>query len=197
MKKITKKWLEKNNACESGVELFEKLNSNDPIKLFDLAIIQKKYQDINWCISRYLRKCDKIKYAIFAAEQVIEIFELKYTNDQRPRNAINAAKKYLKLKNNDAAAAAAYVAAVAADAAADDAARAASAAYVAARAAYVAAAAARAAARAARAAVAADAARAARAADDAARAAYVAAYADKEKMYIKILNYGIELIKKY
>ena len=73
------------------------------------------------------KKEDSVGFAIFAAEQVIEIFEKKYPNDDRPRNAIEAAKAYIvALKSGDtnaaytaayAAAYAAYAAAYAADAA--------------------------------------------------------------------------------
>jgi len=38
------------------------------------------------------KKEDSVKLAIFAAEQVIEIYEKKYPNDKRPREAIEAAK---------------------------------------------------------------------------------------------------------
>jgi len=62
---------------------------------------------------------DSISLAIFAAELVIDIFEKKYPNDKRPREAIEAAKRVLKndTKENRAAAGAARVAADAADAA--------------------------------------------------------------------------------
>ncbi len=132
-------------------------------------------------------KKDSVEIAIFAAEQVIEIYEKKYPDDKRPREAINAAKAWLKNPTDAAARAAraaadaagaaayaAYAAAYAAYAAADAARAAAYAAYAAADAAYAAADAARAAAGAARAA--ADAAYAAEAAA-AAYAAYAAAAA--------------------
>ena len=110
-------------------------------------------------------KQDSIEFAIYAAELVIDIYEKKYPNDKRPREAIEAAKKYVEaLKSGDtdaadAAYAAADAAAYAADAAADAADAAADAADAAARAAYAADAAA----------YAAYAARAARAADAALR----------------------------
>ncbi len=112
-------------------------------------------------------KEDSVNLAIYAAELVIDIYEKKYPNDDRPRKAIEAAKAYLK-NPSDAAADAAY-AAYAADAA------------------YAAAYAARAAARAA--AYAADAAYAA--ADAARAAAYAAA---KEEILKKCHNYVLRLI---
>lgn len=47
-----------------------------------------------------------VGYAIFAAEQVIDIYEKKYPDDKRPREAIEVAKECLKnpsKKNKDAA----------------------------------------------------------------------------------------------
>ena len=90
---------------------------------------------------------DSVNFAIYAAEQVVKIYEDKYPNDSRPRDAIKAAKAYLKNPTARAAADAAYAAARAAARAARAAAYAA--AYAAARAARAAADAAYAAARAA------------------------------------------------
>jgi hypothetical protein len=89
-------------------------------------------------------KEDSVAMAVFAAELVIDIYEKKYPNDERPRKAIEAAKIWLKNpsdKNADAHAAhAAYAAADAAAYAAAYAADAAYSAYSAARAAAYAAA---------------------------------------------------------
>ena len=70
-----------------------------------------------------MNKTQKVQYAIFAAEQVIDIYEKKYPDDLRPRKAIEAAKSYLDNPcKKTKAYAAAYVddAAAAAAAAADD-----------------------------------------------------------------------------
>lgn len=61
-------------------------------------------------------KNDSVEIAIFAAEQVIEVFEKKYPNDDRPRKAIEAAKAWSK-DPSDKNKKAAYAAARAADAA--------------------------------------------------------------------------------
>ena len=65
-------------------------------------------------------KKDSVKLAIYAAELVIENFEKKYPDDKRPREAIEASKKWLKYptEKNRAAAYAAASAAYAAYAAA-------------------------------------------------------------------------------
>jgi hypothetical protein len=123
--KITRKTLEKINACESGIRWMEKQGTNDVKKLFDLAIVAGNFQDVNIVLTRMMNKKQKVTYAIFAAESVIDIYEKKYPNDDRPRKAIISAKAYLKnpcakTKKADAAAdaAAAYAAADAAAAAA-------------------------------------------------------------------------------
>jgi transcription termination factor NusB len=107
-------------------------------------------------------KIDSVEMAIYAAELVIDHYEKDYPNDSRPRQAIEAAKAYLK--DPTTANAAAHDAAAAAHAAAYAAHDAAAAAYAAAYAAHAAAAAAYAA-------------YAAHAAADAAHAAAAAAHA--------------------
>jgi hypothetical protein len=37
-----------------------------------------------------------VKYAVFAAENVLDIYELRYPEDKRPRQAIKAAKKCIE-----------------------------------------------------------------------------------------------------
>ena len=132
MEKVTKKFLESHNACSSEMAWVTK---NKLIGLSGIDFVNKlmeseKYEWANWLIVRLMNKKQKVQYAIFAAEQVLYIFEKKYPGDLRPRKAIEAAKAYLnnpseKTKAADAAyaayaAAAAYAAyaAAAADAAA-------------------------------------------------------------------------------
>ncbi len=207
MKKVTKEQLKEWKACVDGYRWWlancEGLSNKKQIKKL---IDSPDMNWANWLVVRMLSPKDKIKYAVFAAEQIIELYEKKYPDDNRPRLAIEAAKIVIKrnTKRNrnaaDAAYAAAYAAALAAADAAYAAADAADAAYAAAlaaadaayAAAYAAANAAYAAAYAAYAA--ADAAYAA--AYAAANAAANAAYAARRKMKIKIINYGITLLKK-
>ena len=111
-----------------------------------------------------------VSYAVYAAEQVIDIYEKKYPDDKRPRKAIEAAKACIKnpsAKNKEAAGWAAAWAAGAAARAAEAAARAAGWAAEA----------------------------AARAAEAAARAAGAAGWAAAAAMQEKILRYGIRLLE--
>ena len=143
--------LKKYGACNSGIECFKYLKTttvhetiNKCMDLSDDVVLQwtddklDKYKWCNWLLSRILPKDEKIKYAIYSARLVIDIFEKKYPNDNRPRKAIEVAELYLegKVTNEqirDAAYAADAVAAYAAYAAADaaDAAAAYAAAYAA------------------------------------------------------------------
>ena len=94
-----------------------------------------------WYIDEKKRRMVNVAFAILCAESVLQYFEKYAPTDDRPRKAIEAAKKYLQNPTADAAADAADAAADAADAAdaAADAADAADAAARAARAAYAAA----------------------------------------------------------
>ena len=190
--KITEKWLVSRGACEAGVEAFKNQTEANSLKILKNLIRVKKLGWANWLIARVMTYEQYVAYAVFAAEQVIGIFGKKYPNDNRPRAAINAAKKCIKnpsRKNKQEASAAALASA----AVADSAAYAAGAAYAAyaAYAADTAYAAADAAYAAADAAYAADVAYAAYAAVSAADAAYAAT----TKMKLKILKYGITLLE--
>ena len=193
---ITKQWLKEKNACTEGFGWFvaKKYDEISLTELTEALIADKKFNWSMWVLRNALDKIALVKMAVFAAEQVIDLYEKKYPTDDRPRKAIDAAKAYIAQPSANAAHAA-YAAANAAYAAAHAAYAAANAAYAAADAAYAAAHAAYAAANAADAAYAAahaaDAANAAYAAADAAYAAADAAYA---AMKTKILRYGATLI---
>jgi len=164
--KITKKWLKEKRACcsEKDMDRAEKELKGD-VKLIAKALLKEnRFDDANWLLTKLMNKNQCIKYAIFAAKQVLGIFEEKCPEDKRPRLAIEAAENYLKdpSKNNKKAAAAYAAAAHAAT-------------YAAAAAAYAAAA---------------HAANAAAAAAYAAHASYASAYGIKTK----IIEYGIKIL---
>jgi len=188
MKTLTGKWLKKQGACQSAIDWLETQPNKDIEALFKEGFRKKERLGWgNWIIVRLLNKKQKLQYAIYAAEQVLNIYEKKYPENKIPGRAIASAKKVLKrnTKKNRAAAYAAADAAYAAYAAA-------AAAYAAADAAYAAYAAAYAAYAAYAAAYAAYAAAAAVYAADAAYAAADAAAA-KIQIRIKILKYGFRL----
>ena len=172
--KITKEWLKEKGACSEGFEWWLKHKESNIKKLALKLLKAERFDWANWMLTSCFDKTQNVKYAIFAAEQVIGIYEAKYPEDNRPRKAIEAAKAYL---NNPTA-------------------RAADAAYAAADAAYAAARAADAAANAAANAAEYAAYAAARAAANAAYAAAHAADAADVEMQKKIIEYGIILVKK-
>ena len=195
--------LKKYRACNSGIECFKYLKTttvhetiNKCMDLSDDVVLQwtndklDKYKWCNWLLSRILPKDEKIKYAIYSARLVIDIFEEKYPNDNRPRKAIEAAELYLggkvtKEQIKDAAFAAAYAAHATVNYATVN--------YATYAAAYAAAYTAFAAADAAYAAT--DA--AAYTAYTAADTAYAAAnYSDRKEMFRSIISYGLTLISE-
>jgi hypothetical protein len=97
--------LDKLRACFEGVQYFEGIQyfKDHKFKTVEQAITEilktdhnDKFKWSNWLIYHFLSKMDRIRYAVYAAEQVIGIFEKEYPEDKRPRKAIQAAKRYLK-----------------------------------------------------------------------------------------------------
>ena len=145
MKTTTKSKIKAMSPCTDGFKWYCKNFTQRRPKIADVVnklIETNNAEWANWFIVRCMTHEQRIQYSIFAAEQVIDIYEKKYPDDARPRKAIEAAKAYLKKQskeNRDAAYAAANAAAHAAYAAANAAYAAANAAYAAADAANAAA----------------------------------------------------------
>ena len=168
--KITKELLQEKEACKESYKwvVKNKLIGLEHEEFINELMKNNRFSDANWLLTKLFNETQCVKYAIFAAEQVIDIFEKKYPDDKRPRKAIEAAKDYLKSPNDVTyAAVAAYNAAYYANAA-----------YAAYNAAYYA-----------------NAAYAAYYAAEAADAAYYA-NAGREEMRMKILNFGMGLLRE-
>ena len=119
--KVTEQYLEKINACGSGVRWFCAQTETDSVNIIKKLIKENHTDWANWFICHLFNKKQKVLYAIYAAESVLKRFEKKHPNDKRARQAIEAAGNYLKspCKKTKTAAGAAYAAAsAAADAAA-------------------------------------------------------------------------------
>jgi hypothetical protein len=164
IKEITREWLEKNNACQAGINDWKKENDHETITTIKRNI-ERNPKQANWIITKVMNEEQNKKYALFAALQVFPLWDKKY-----PKQAA-IWKKWADNHANyadaayDAAADAADAAADAADAAAAHAADAAAyAADVTYDAAY------------------------------AARVAYDAADTCNKDMIVKILNYGLSLL---
>jgi len=121
MMELTKQILENHRACSQRIEWYTSNGEPDSVEETIEKLLssdeREKFGWSNWLLSRVLPPDDKIRYAIFAAELVLDIFEKEYPDDKRPRNAIESAREYLL--NKDVAAA--RVAAREAEEAADDA----------------------------------------------------------------------------
>ena len=181
--KVTLAWLESINACKDGIEYFKTLNISNVYEVIDRCMGDDQFGYANWLIVRFMNKKQGQRYAVYAAESVLHIYEDRHPDDNRPRLAIASAKDVIKRdskKNRDAA----WSAASAANAAAND--------DDADYSAYATATAARSASAAARAATNFHASNAARAASDAAWAASDAGYRGH---MAKILRYGVDIIK--
>lgn len=96
--KITEEFLLANDACLEGIEFVksQKLVGLDDVAFLDKLIELDKSKWANWLMVRVLPTLDKVRYAIYASEQVIDIFEKEYPDDDRPRKAIESAKGYIK-----------------------------------------------------------------------------------------------------
>jgi len=130
---ITIGFLHQKGACETSYKwvVENKLIGLEHEEFIDKLMKNNRFSDANWLITKLFNKTQCVKYAIFAAEQVLDIFEKKYPDDNRPRKAIEAAKDYLKTPNDVTYAAVVTSAADAASAAQDAAAYYANAAYAA------------------------------------------------------------------
>ena len=119
--KITKEWLREKSACNSGVKWFLDQKETNGFKVVEKLIKENKLDWANWAIVRIMSYNQYVSYAVFAAEEVVDLYEKRYPGDNRPRKAIEAAKKCIENpteENKKAAAvdaAAAYAAAANAD----------------------------------------------------------------------------------
>jgi len=106
---ITEKLLNEKGACVSGIRWFRKWGGDcELIPVLNGLIADNQHDYANWLIVRCMAKHQYVSYAIFAAEQVIEIYEKEYPSDDRPRKAIEAAKECLAAYASASASAAAY-----------------------------------------------------------------------------------------
>ena len=114
--KITQKQLKDWLACTDGYKWACGILKDKPmeVKKFLKITADHRLDWANWVIVRVMTYDQSVSYAVFAAEQVIDIYEKKYPDDKRPREAIEAAKKCIGLKGD-----AAWAARAAGDAARD------------------------------------------------------------------------------
>ena len=116
---ITDEWIAEHKPCGQAIKWWDH-KERDPVKIARALIAENKLDWAHWLVVRILNRRQLVEYAIFAAEQVLPVFEEKYPNDKRAREAIDAARRVLEddTPKNRAADVAAYAAAHAARAAA-------------------------------------------------------------------------------
>ena len=110
MNEINKGWLIEKKACASGVKWFLAQDETNTAKVMIKLVEEDRFSDALWVFENLSDKAQAVELAIFCAELVISVFEEKFPDDDRPRMAIEAAKKYQE-DPTYAAADAAYVAA--------------------------------------------------------------------------------------
>lgn len=96
MKTITMEWLKEQKACKKGVRWFIERGITDTRKAL-LALVEDNHAEYaNWVIVRMMTHQQKVKYALYATSQVLHIFENEYSEDKRPREAIDAVKQWVE-----------------------------------------------------------------------------------------------------
>ena len=97
--KITWKNIEDKKPCAEaltwGREKYNGIGEIERVELIKNLISEGRIDWANWIITRLMSHNQQVKYAIFAAEQVIGIYEKRCPKDDRPRKAIQAAEDYL------------------------------------------------------------------------------------------------------
>jgi len=98
MKRITKKFLVTHNACTDGLIWVEEngLIGLPADQFLEKLINADKLNWANWLIVRVMTRTQCLQYAIFAAHQVLPLFEQKYLNELHLRKAVEAAERCLK-----------------------------------------------------------------------------------------------------
>jgi len=102
--KITKKWIKKWEPCDEAVEWINEQGTKDVFELIERLYkseVKDKYIWLSWAIPRLLKtKKDRVMFSVYCAELVLPMFEREYPNDKRPRQAIQAAKNWIKNPKN-------------------------------------------------------------------------------------------------
>ena len=100
---ITEEWLESHRADEEEIKYICKegligLSASDfTKKIINLNKIDHKkwFYYANWLITSVMSQKSRVQYAVFAADEVLPIFERRFSADVNPRKAVEAAKKYI------------------------------------------------------------------------------------------------------
>jgi len=123
MKKLTAKFLRQHNACAEAAEWARKnkLIGKGMKSVTDACIKDNHYKWAVWLLPHEMNKKNRAQFAVFCAESVLPIYEVKYPHNNAPRLAIQAAKEWLENPTKDNARSAKNAADAAAYTAADEA----------------------------------------------------------------------------
>ena len=94
--KITIKQLKELGACKESIQALRKQKNRDAKHILRKLVKAKKYDWANWYVTRIFTKSQAVLYAIKCAEACLPRFEEQLPHDKRPRQAIKAAKNWLK-----------------------------------------------------------------------------------------------------
>lgn len=91
--KITQMWLTTKSACPEGkVWVEENCKDLEAIPVIK-QLAEQNWSWANWLIVNVMTRPQYFKYAIFSAEQVIEIYEKKYPENKKPRLSLESYTK--------------------------------------------------------------------------------------------------------
>jgi len=92
---ITKEEIKKLSPCSDGYQWFIDHGSPDLTKtLLDINKVNPGWA--RWLYAKLMNGKQRKQFTIYAAKEVLHIFEAEYPNDDRPRLAIEAAKRALE-----------------------------------------------------------------------------------------------------
>jgi len=112
---VTLRQIKALHPCEEGLEWYKK-NAYHVTDLEELLLKINEHYPLwaRWLFTHLMSPTQCVKIAVFAAKQVLHLFENKHPSDKRPRRAIEVADTWLKTPEDHATAYAAYAAATAA-----------------------------------------------------------------------------------
>ena len=116
--RVDREWLKEHNACPDGLKWWCKHCEGKTTRQQLLTLVKYRDDWSWWVLTKFLTVKQNRQLAVFAAKEVLPIFEKKFPDDKRPRKAIEAAEKVIECNTgeNRAAAWAAAGDAAAADA---------------------------------------------------------------------------------
>ena len=114
MKTITLQEALSAGACYNAEQIIDLFGDRTELSVKDIAALEIPDADKVWAFTRphFLDTKEKvIRFAVFCAEQCVEIFEAQRPDDKRPQAAIEAAKAWLESPSDESVEAAANAAA--------------------------------------------------------------------------------------